>query len=558
MPYPNLAVMHRDVARRLGNRTAVRFKQSGVYRDVTWTNYRWQADRAAAGLIELGIQPGDRVGLLSENRYEWLVADVGILSAAAADVPLHAPLSAAQVEYQLGHSGCRGVIVSNQAQADKVLSVLETLPDLEFLVSFDDVDCSGRLRHITWDGLLQRGGDAARETEVLAREALLNRDSLATIIYTSGTTGNPKGVMLSHGNLVSNAETMQAIMPSLTSDILLSWLPYSHIYARTVDHYLSVISEIVLCVAESINTLLVNLQELQPTWITSVPRFYEKVWGEVEHLPVDERNQALHDIFGPRMRRLTSGGAPLPAHVSEGFIDAGLPLYEGYGLTESSPVISFNYEGSQRIRSVGRAIPEVDIKIAEDGEILTRGPHVMLGYWKNPTATAETIVNGWLLTGDVGRIDDDGFLFITDRKKDLIITSGGKNIAPSVLERLLVSDPCIDHAVVYGDAKPFVTALLVPNLKLLAAKAAELGCEIETRGAYIISPRLNALLAERVQALMQAVSKPEQVKKVLLLAHPLNMEAGDLTASLKVRRRAIVEKYRAELDALYAEPSDCG
>lgn len=557
MGHANLAVMHRTVAERLGPRCALRYKCYGLYRDVSWRAYRGQADRAAAALIELGIQPGDRIGILSENRNEWLVSDIAILSTGAADVTMHAPLSAEQVEYQLSHSEARGVVVSNQEQADKVLDVLDALPSLEFLTSFDRIEVGGRIRHFTWAGLIQRGqqlGAAGRE-RVLQRERSLKQDDLATLIYTSGTTGKPKGVMLTHGNLVSNAEAMLEVSQIDAGDILLSWLPYSHIYARTVDHYLTTLAEATVCLAESIDTLIENIGETHPTWITAVPRFYEKVWASVEKLAVDKRQKALRNTFGPRIKWLSSGGAPLPRHICQAFIDAGLDLMEGYGLTESSPVISFNRQESYKVGSVGQAVPGVEVRIADDGEILTRGPHVMKGYWKNPEATTETIVNGWLHTGDVGELDDQGFLTITDRKKDLIVTSSGKNVAPSEIERLLVSDPYIDQAVVHGDGRSFLTALLVPNFPTLEAKAQELGCELDVVDDLIQSEPIHDFLAKRVDHVMQSVSKPERVRKFLVLGRPLQLEAAELTATLKVRRREIIRKYHDRLDALYRNRS---
>ena len=360
----------------------------------------------------------------------------------------------------------------------------------------------------------------------------MTRDDLATIIYTSGTTGPPKGVMLSHGNLLSNAEATLETSAMLPSDVLLSWLPYSHIYARTVDHYLTVLAGSVVAMAESVDTLVANLAEVQPTRLTAIPRFYEKVWLGVEGLEPEVRKRHLHHIFGPRIRQLSSGGRRCLRHVAEGFHAAGLPLLEGYGLTESSPVISFNRLERYKLGSVGLAIPGVEIKIADDGEILTRGPHVMQGYWKDPEATREAIVDGWLHTGDVGQLDDEGFLTITDRKKDLIITSGGKNIAPSELERLLVSDPYIDQAVVFGDARPFVSALIVPNFALLEAKANELGCTLETAEGFIRTPALHDFMADRVAGLMKVVSGPERVKRFLLLERrvPARTRRADLEA----------------------------
>ena len=557
MSYPNLGAMHRDVADRLGPRTALRFRQNGLYHDLTWDEYRRHADEAAAALINLGIGPGDRVGLLSENRHEWLEADIACLSAGAVDVPLHAPLSPAQVEYQLAHSGAKGVFVGDRAQAEKVLSVLDNLPALQFLVAFDPIGIppTDRLRVLSWEGLKQTGRRLGAEgaRSVLDREAGPTRDDLATIIYTSGTTGLPKGVMLSHGNLLSNVEGSLAASALGLEDVHVAWLPLSHVYARTCDHYQSILAGETLCMAESLATLLVDIEQARPTWMTAVPRFYEKVWSAVEHLPPDVRAQALKRTFGPRLRQLSSGGAPLPKSIAEGYQAAGIPLLEGYGLTESSPVISFNSLVASKLGTVGRAIPGVEIRIADDGEILTRGPHVMMGYWNDPEGTRAAIVDGWLLTGDVGRLDDEGFLTITDRKKDLIVTSVGKNVVPAELERLLGSDPCIDQAVVHGDRRPFITALIVPNLALLTAKAEELGIPLEVEDEEIRGEGIRTFMAERIDRLMMAVSQPERVKAFVLLARPFQLEAEELTATLKVRRRHLIAKHADRLDALYAD-----
>ena len=559
----NLSSMHRETCERLGVQTALRYRQDGLFHDLCWTDYRKQADGVAAGLISLGIQPGDRIAILSENRYEWLVADHAILSTAAVDVPLHAPLAPRQVAYQLSHSGSCGIIVSGRAQADKVFEVQDELSELEWLVSFDPIDlqqpgCSEKpgcsLRVLSWDDLKQLGSQSLPETEqeIHRREASLTTDDPATIIYTSGTTGNPKGVVLTHGNLLSNAAGTWEVQQNI-GQLILSWLPYSHIYARTVDHYLTTLAGMTVALSESIDVLVDDLQEIQPTWMTAVPRFYEKVWTKVEYLPPEERKGELWDIFGPNIKQLCSGGAPLPRHVCEGFHEAGLMLMEGYGLTESSPVISFNRLDSFRIGTVGQAIPDVEIRIASDGEILTRGPHVMKGYWNNPEATAETIVDGWLQTGDVGEIDDDGFLKITDRKKDLIVTSSGTNVAPSEIERLLISDPYIDQAVVYGDGLKFISALLVPNFEILAELSEKNGWTSKCDGEFLTEPHVVAFYEKRVWELMQVVSNPERVRKFLLLSRAFQVEADELTATLKVRRRHIIGKFEDQLMALYED-----
>lgn len=551
--WKHLSDLHRSASRNLGERVAMRYRRDGLYHDIRWTEYRQQADRAAAGLIQLGVEFGDRVCILSENRHEWLIADHAILSTGAADVPLHAPLAPKQVAYQVGHSEARGIIVSGQAQANKVFEVLEELPQLEFLVSFDPIVAPlSRLKVLTWDGLRHQT-EASHLSAVLAREALIKPESLATIIYTSGTTGHPKGVMLTHHNLLCNAQATCDISYLHNDYVLLSWLPYSHIYARTVDHYLTTIAGITLALADSVDTLFDNIRQIQPHWLTAVPRVYEKVWNAVATLPAADRAAKLKELFGRNVRQLTSGGAPLPRYIADGFFEAGLPLLEGYGLTESSPVISFNSIEQFRVGSVGKPLGNVEVRIASDGEIETRGPHVMRGYWKNSDATAQTIVDGWLLTGDVGRLDDDGFLYITDRKKDLFVTSAGKNIAPAELERLLTQNEFIDQAVVYGDGRQFVSALIVPALEKLKSAALPHGGSVETDGDFITSESLRKFIAERIAVIMEQVSQPERVKKFLLLARPFQVSDDELTATLKVRRRFIIQKYEDDLAALYAE-----
>ncbi|HAA62532.1 MAG TPA: long-chain fatty acid--CoA ligase, partial [Planctomycetaceae bacterium] len=289
------------------------------------------------------------------------------------------------------------------------------------------------------------------------------------------------------------------------------------------------------------------------TWLTAVPRFYEKIWTSVESLDEPTRNSQLKNIFGPRIRQLSSGGAPLPRHVCDGFDRAGLAIFEGYGLTETSPVIAFNHAEACRYGSVGLPIPGVEVRIAEDGEILTRGPHVMAGYWKNPEATAEVIVDGWFHTGDVGTIDEDGYLSITDRKKDLFVTSSGKNVAPAIIERLLTADPLFDQAVIYGDGRKFITAVVAPNRTEMESVAKSLKCEITSDNGFVTAAPLLDHIDSRIAELMEVVSSPERVKKCLVLDEPFQLENDELTATLKVRRRHIIAKYETQLESLYGE-----
>jgi long-chain acyl-CoA synthetase len=555
MMYRNLAELHRRQAERLGPSPAVRFKRHGLYHDLSWQQYRADSLACAAALADAGIQPGDRVGLVAENRLEWLLADMGILTVGAVNVPPHAPLTARQIHYQLADAGVRWLFISTREQRDKIRQVRGELPALEGIVVFDRGAADGEA--VSWDGFLQRGRQAvARKVPELARrEQVLMGDDLATIMYTSGTTGNPKGVMLTHANLVRNACACNEASPREVEAVLLCWLPFSHIYARTVDHYLSLVAGVPLCLAESPETVIQNLEDVQPTHMSSVPRLYEKVLNAVAGPDVDKARKKLRDLFGRRIEWLGSGGAPLPLAVAEAYRDAALLVLQGYGLTESSPVISFNRKTCYKLETVGQLLPGVEVAIAPDGEVLTRGPHVMKGYWNNPEATAEAIRDGWLHTGDLGKLDADGFLSITGRKKELLVLSNGKKVVPNHLEGLLLADEYIDQVVVHGEGRNYLTALVVPHWDNVrrTLRAGGIAADHEAEGKLARHPAVHALLRRRIDAALANVSSWEQVKKFLVLPRPFSVEAEELTVSLKLRRNVVFGKYQAELDALYKE-----
>jgi long-chain acyl-CoA synthetase len=545
--------LHRRQAQRLGPRPALRYKRHGLYHEVSWHDYHEQALACAAALAEAGVAPGDRVGLLAENRAEWLIADMGILAAAAVNVPPHAPLTARQVHFQLADAGVRWLFVSTREQLDKVRQIRAELPLLESVVVFDRAAAGQDAT--SWAGFLQCGRRALGRVrdELARRERALGPDDLATIMYTSGTTGNPKGVMLTHDNLLSNSVAVEQASRRGPETIVLNWLPFSHIYARTVDHYVAIVTSALLCLAESAETVVQNLKDIQPTHISCVPRFYEKLLAAVGGSNPEETGKRLKAIFGPRMYWLGSGGAPLPLPVADAYREAGLLVLQGYGLTESAPVISFNCHDAYKLETVGRVIPGVEVKIAPDGEILTRGPHVMKGYWKNPSATAETLRDGWLHTGDLGRLDADGYLTITGRKKDLLVLSNGKKVVPTEIEGLLVADDCIDQAVVYGEGKNYLTALIVPHFANLQVAVGAEAIHHEDTGQLIQDPAAVAFMARRIDNALADAAAWEKVQKFLLLPRAFTQDAEELTVSLKVRRGVIIEKYRRQLEGLYAE-----
>ena len=555
MDYRNLAELHRRQAERLGATVALRYKRHGLYHDLTWEEYHRQALACAAALVEAGVQPGARVGLLAENRLEWLIADMGILAAGAVNVSPHAPLTARQVHFQFADAGICWLFVSTAEQLAKVRQVRGELPSLRGVVVFDSAAAAADAP--SWAGFVQRGRlllPRLRE-ELMRRERALSGEELATIMYTSGTTGNPKGVMLTHHNLLSNAVASDAAAQRRPGSVLLCWLPFSHIYARTVDHYLSIVAGVPLCLAESAETVVQNLAETEPTHLSSVPRFYEKVLAAVGTSDPAETGRRLRRIFGPRIDWLGSGGAALPTSIAESFKAAGLLLLQGYGLTETSPVISFNRKAHYKLETVGQAIPGVEVKIAPDGEVLTRGPHVMKGYWNNPEATAETIRDGWLHTGDLGKLDEEGFLSITGRKKELLVMSSGKKVVPVFIEGLLLGDSCFDQVVVHGEGRNFLTALIVPQWDNVRKALAAEGVGLDGLGeeSLVKHPAVQALLRKRIDAVLTDVSSWEHVKQFVVLPRPFSVAAEELTVSLKLRRNIIFGKYRAELEALYKE-----
>jgi long-chain acyl-CoA synthetase len=550
MPVHNLAQLHRYQAERLGPRVALRYRRHGLYRDLSWAEYHERSLAAAASLVEAGVKPGDRIGLLSENRLEWLIADMAILAAGGINVPAHNTLSAKQILGQFAHAEISWLFVSTREQFAKVQHARCELAGSNGVVVFDRVAADVA----TWAGFVTRGRQilARHAAELDARAARLGPDDLATIMYTSGTTGNPKGVMLSHGNLLSNAMSMIDGTGVTPDSIVLSWLPYSHIYGRLVDHYESLAAGCTLCLAESQDTLLADIRDVEPTSISGVPRFFEKVLTFAGGGQTDESRKKLRAVFGRRIEWLNSGGAPLPLHVAEAYTKAGLLMLQGYGLTESSPVISFNRRHSNRLGTVGQAVPDVEIRIAPDGEVLSRGPHIMKGYWKDPAATAQVLKDGWLYTGDLGTLDADRYLRITGRKKDLLVMSNGKKVIPTELEGLLLADEFIDQALIYGEGKNFLTALIVPRYdKLRAAIAAA-----EPDNARLIElPASRSFMAQRVQAALADAAQWEQVQDFILLPRPFSQEADELTVSLKLRRGAIFEKHMQRLEAMYEAKS---
>lgn len=555
-----------------------------------------QVRDVSLGLEALGIGRGDRVVIMSESRPEWLVADMAILTRGAVTVPVYSTLTAAQAKYIVEDAGARIAFVSTREQLEKLQRVRHELPALEAIVTFEPSDVPSPtvlpLEAVAERGHARLMGEWGVGREFRDRAKEIRPGDLATIIYTSGTTGTPKGVMLSHANLLSNVIAGHTVVAVDEQDVSLSFLPLSHSFERTVS-YVYLAFGVTIVFAESLETVGRDLPIVRPTVMTAVPRVYEKFQARIlergQALPQPRRTlfhwgvrvarargragaperpvggvlaveSALADrlVFskirqsvGGRLRCLVSGSAPLPVDVAQFFAGIGLPITEGYGLTETAPIVTANPMGKPRIGTVGRALPGVEVRIADDGEVLVRGPNVMIGYYRKPEDTAAVLRDGWFHTGDVGTLDADGYLTITDRKKDLLVTSGGKKIAPQPIEAVLKRSPLIAEAVVLGDRRRFACALIVPNFAALERRLKDLGRPPAERDELVQRADVVALYDEVIEALNRDLSQFERIKKVRLLPREFTIDSGELTPTLKVRRKAVEQNWRAAIDELY-------
>ncbi|MBI5168257.1 MAG: long-chain fatty acid--CoA ligase [Candidatus Eisenbacteria bacterium] len=547
------------------------------------------------GLASLGVSRGDRVALLSENRYEWALTDLATLGIGAVTVPIYPTLTAQQVRYILENSEAKVCVVSTPAQYDKVQQIAADLPSLRVILAMEPAPVLGG-RGQSFAHLVD-AGRTMREQEPRAfrqSAALVKAEDLATIIYTSGTTGDPKGAMLSHANIASNVEAGLKIVQLGPTDRSLCFLPLCHIFERMAGMYCMLAAGVTIAYAQSLETVAADAMEVHPTVLTGVPRFYEKVYARVMenalaqpalrkniffwglHVGIEvarlhfrgEKPSGLlalqHAIadklvgakvrarVGGNLRFCISGGAPLGPKVMEFFFAVGIPICEGYGLTETSPVICLNPPGRERPGAVGPVVPGVEVRIGEEGEILTRGPHVMMGYFRNEAATAAAIRDGWFHTGDVGHLDDDGYLVITDRLKDLLVTAGGKKVAPQPFEGRLKMSKWISEAVMLGDQRPYCICLLVPNFAVLETEARARGWAHNNRRELLAHPDALALYQREIDKLNADLAPFEQIKKFALLDRDLSQDAGELTPTLKVRRRVVTQKFAEQIESLYA------
>lgn len=583
---PNLVqALFRNVERR-PEKTALAYKAGGGWQEISYRELGERVERFAAGMAALGVERGDRMALMSANRPEWAISDYAIQSLGAATVPIYPTLEPHQIEHILEDSEARAVIVENEELLRRVREVQEDFP----VVVMDDAFTGENEKTLRFESVYRSGEERPKEDwrEVWGG---IGRDEVATILYTSGTTGAPKGVILTHDNILSNIEGIVEAVPLRPEDVFLSLLPLSHIFERTAGQFVALTLGCSIHYAESIEKVPENLREVRPTVVPSVPRLYEKMYDRVQQRlsqgPALRRKLAaaaiaagrekyrlrlrgrepgawlrfklglferlvfnkIREATGGRLRFFVSGGAKLEAEIGEFFYAAGVPILEGYGLTETSPVISCNRLGREKFGTVGLPLFNVEVRIGEHGEIQTRGPHVMRGYFNLPEETEAAFTeDGWFKTGDIGEIDDEGYLKITDRLKNLIVLSTGKNVAPQPIETKLVTMPHISQAVLLGDGRKYVSALIVPDYEAVRNRLATDAAPAELAE----DERVRELIQKDIDTACAEFADYERPKKFALLAREFSQEEGELTPTLKVKMRVVQERYAGQIERLYA------
>jgi long-chain acyl-CoA synthetase len=590
----------RNRVQKYGSRIALEKKLNGKWESVSWEDYYKRAAYVGLALNDMGLQKGDRVSLLSENRLEWLYADMGVLGAGGCIVPIYPTLIDDEVEYIVSHSDSKFLIVENNAQLQKGLYTAKRYPGLKKIIVIDTTDVNVNPMIMDYNELLDKGKVLYNKNpEAFASLAdTIAQDDLATIVYTSGTTGVPKGAMITHKNIMAVIKALDTIEPhyAYDSDQTVPFLPLSHVFERVAGHFYGMYVGITASYAESLDTLIQDIQEKRPTVVLAVPRVLEKVyqqiisqvqeqspfkqkvfyWGQkvgskISELREQKKNpgfnlslkykiayaiifKKLQNALGGRVRWMTASGAPTAREIILFFNSAGIMVIEGYGMTECCAPATMSNIADYRIGTVGRPLPGVDIKIADDGEILIKGDNVFKGYWKMPEETKDSFTqDGYFMSGDIGLFDEAGFLMITDRKKDLIITSGGKNVAPQKIENLIKSDPLFTEAIVIGDKRKYLIALVNISQEQAERISKEKGINVNSLHDLLNNPRFQTIVEEHIEKCNQKLARYETVKKVGIIKNEFSKETGELTATLKVKRKAVQQKYQSIIDSLYEE-----
>jgi long-chain acyl-CoA synthetase len=570
-------------------------KVDGKYIGITYQKFKEETDNLAFGLASLGISRFDRIAIISENRPEWVYSDMAILGLGAVDVPLYPSLTSDSIEFILNNSESKGIIVSNKFQLNKILKIRKNCPKLDFIIVLNEKDGISSDKDILTFKEVQTKGDRLKQEDPLYFKNEMHKvqkDDLCTIIYTSGTTGEPKGVMLTHWNILSNSKAALEILPIYETDVWLSFLPLCHIFERMGGYYTGFASGGTMCYAESIEAVSTNLLEVKPTLMTSVPRLFERIYSKViknvESQPAKKQKifywaldigkeyaqakkiknlpltltlkyklanklvlQKIKDKTGGNLRFFISGGAALSRELGEFFEALGILIIEGYGLTESSPVITANRVDDYKFGTVGKVLPGIEVKIAKDGEILARGPNIMQGYYKNKKETEAVLKDGWLHTGDIGVFDADGFLVITDRKKHLFKTTAGKYIAPTPIESLFISSKFIDQFVLIGDSRMFLSALVVPDFEAVKEYADSHKIPYSNEKDLVKNSEIYKVIEDDMSRFQKQLANYERVRKFVLLEKPFTIESGEITPSMKIKRKFVEERYRHLIEEMY-------
>jgi len=597
MIFTTVSQMFDHVTNQFHTKELYFYKKENDWIGLSGSEIRSTVKDLAFGLQSLGIGKGSNVSLLSNNSPRWAMSDYGIICSGAATVSVYPTLIASQVEYILNNSESKVVFAENQEQMQKVMESWKNCPNLQYAVVMDDSNTDSDERIFNFMDFLNIGTKHEQEVETTFEDLVSKPEpnDLLTLIYTSGTTGNPKGVKLTHGNMMSNVEGIKQNIDFDDTEVFLSFLPLSHSFERMGGHFTAFSVGSQVYYAESIETVPDNLREVKPTVVLSVPRLYEKMYAKVraglnsapearqkifwwaigvgkEATQYRLKNQSLpfvlglkhkiadklvyskvKDRVGGRLRFFVSGGAPLSQEIGEFFAAADIIILEGYGLSETSPVLTCNTPDAVRYGSVGKPLFNVDIEIADDGEILAKGPNVMTGYFNNEEATREAIDSeGWFHTGDIGHIDDDGFLFITDRKKNILVTSAGKNVAPAPMENALTNSPFIEQVVILGDKRNFISALIVPAQEAVATELSAQSKSVSENDIMSDHPEIKALIQKEVDEVMAGFSNYERVKEFSILPRLFTIEDGELTPTLKVIRKVVLDHFSDSVEKNYS------